>query len=256
MRLAIGALLVIASPAVAQRPTRADFEAAVLDRAAVEVPAHECEEDPDAPPVPARRLTREQRARSIGRVLPVGDGRFVAVVRIATGESDANEDLAYTYYAVVRATDGTNTSIEIDVRDAPFEYEEPTLRLARIDDVDDDGAVELFLVLETNTQVACGTGSCAARRTVVVELAGALSIAANIQSSMLCEAESLGSTTGTVVLRDENGDGHRDLVLRQRVCPAPEYDAESGEDRTFPCVREQLAYLWNHGVYRPRPPAQ
>jgi hypothetical protein len=249
--------LCVPSAALAQRPSRADFENAVLSRAASRVDAHACEAgDPDNPEiVPARALTRRERARVVGRAIALPDGRAAAIVQLATGASDANEDLARSYVLVVLAPGAPWTSsaiAEIDVGAASFEYEEPTVRIARLEDVDDDGELELFVVMETNTETYCGTGYCTVRRSIVADVADrAAPVTANVESSVLCDAESYEQHEGTVLLRDANGDGHRDLVLRARYC-TPDDEGNLPEGGCSP-PRESV-YLWQAAGDRYLPP--
>ncbi|HJL17212.1 MAG TPA: hypothetical protein RMH99_16210 [Sandaracinaceae bacterium LLY-WYZ-13_1] len=141
-----GVLLIVsavARPASADRgPSRADFERAVLAEAATRTDPTACER-PGAEPGPARAIPRADRARVLGRILALGDRR-AAVVRVATARTDANDDLAHRLFVVVLAPRGggwrPDARAEIPLGDAPFDYgDEPALRIARLEDVDDDG---------------------------------------------------------------------------------------------------------------------
>lgn len=233
------------------RPTQGDFETAVLDRAATEVPGHDCESgDPDAPPVPPRRLDRAQRAAVRGRVIPLTGARFAAIVRTATGRDDANGDLAYALTLVVleRAGDAWRTAslTELDTDMAPFEYDEPTVVLARLEDLDDDGERELLVVLSTDTETVCGPGYCSERRTLVVDVGErACPVTLNLTTQTACQSDLVEHRTGTVLFRDVDGDGHRDAVLHSRLCPGAAESPDGDEYVTPPCERPSDAlHLW------------
>ncbi len=230
-----------ARAAAPRRPARADFEDAVLERAAERVPEEDCDGDPDAPRR-ARRpraLARAERVAMLGRVLTLPDGRALALVRTATERADANGDLAYGLFAVTLARGAAawerSAVTEVALEDAPFHYDAPITRIARLEDLDDDGEAEVLLVLDTNTETACGTGYCTVRRTVVLDAGEAgVPVVANVESRRTCQADTLGRTEGTVLFEDRDGDGHRDLVARARVCGGAEPD-EDGEWIVPPC---------------------
>lgn len=234
----------------APRPVRGDFEQAVLARAASEVPGHPCESgDPDEPPVPPRALTREQRAHMLGRVIALADGRRAAIVRTATGQDDANGDLAYALTLVVLEHADTAwravSLTALDTGDAPFEYDEPTVMIARLEDLDDDGEQELLVVLATNTETVCGPGYCSQRRTLIVDVADrSCPVALSVTTQSTCESDLMADETGTVLFRDVNGDGHRDVVHRSRVCGGEE-ENEEGRWVTPPCdPPREVTQLW------------
>lgn len=245
------AVLVLAASAVASaqrapRMTRADFESAALDRAASTALQSPCAEDDG--PRRTRTLTRAERVQVLGRVLPLPDGRAVALVRTATNDADANGELAYALHVLVLARGAgglESASVAIDVGEARFQYDAPVVVIARLEDVDDDGERELFLVLDTNTETTCGPGYCTVRRSVIVDLGvDAISVTANVASRITCQADTAPEERGTVLLRDVDGDGHRDLVHRQRLCPGDEEGAD-GAWITPPCEppREHVR-LW------------
>src|SRR5690606_30410124 len=129
----------------------------------------------------ARPIPRELRARMLGRAItvPAGPGdarpRRVALVRVATDQADANGAIAFRLMVVLLAGSGRAwTSLghaEIPLENAPFDYEETLLRIARLEDVDDDGEQELLVVIESQTEVQCGTGYCSVRATAVLDVA-------------------------------------------------------------------------------------
>lgn len=224
----------------------------MLARAAREVRPGPCT---DADPIPSRRLSRAERAQVMGEVVALPDGRMAALVRVATGRGDANGELAYGYVWVVLAREGAgwraDATSAVDVSDAPHQYEgEPALVEVRLEDVDDDGEVELLSVMSTSTTLECGTGYCTARRTVVVGVSDPdAPVMANVVSSLECQTEGRASHEGTVRLRDVNADGHRDVVLRARYCPDTEQDAE-GNAVQGPCRRRERVFVWDAATDR------
>lgn len=252
--------IAIAAPAAAQRaprPVRADFERAVLDRAATTVPAEECE-GADREPRPPRTLTRAERAGMLGRVIALPDGRSAAIVRRATGEADANGALAYALSLVVleRSSDAWAASVtELETPRAPYHYGERVVLVARLEDLDDDPERELLVVLETDTEVVCGPGSCTERRTMVLDPnERAVPVIASVPTRSTCESTQFGSEIGTVLFRDVDGDGHRDLVRRTRACAHEEdEDGVPAEEETCQPARE-IVQLWLPATDRYAPP--
>jgi hypothetical protein len=240
--LASLAILAAASPAEAQR--RTDFEAAVLNEAATETAPNQC--DDDGTPRPVRAIAREHRARMLGRAIPVpsiaGDARTrrLGLVRIATDRTDANDDLAYRLMVVLLAGSGRSWMAightEIPLGDAPFDYEDTLIRIARTEDIDDDGEQELLVVLESQTEVQCGTGYCSLRATAVLDVADtSLALVASVRTQSTCQAEVVESERGTTSFRDTDGDGHRDFVVRTQHCDAAEFDDDTAEYRDPVC---------------------
>jgi hypothetical protein len=260
----------VAAPAAAQTaPTRAMFELAVLSEAASVVPARPCDEEEDEEARPELQIPRAQRAELISRQRSLPEStlasgvvrrRRVALVRVATGVADPNDAFAYALYAVALRSDGEGPWVQdahtkIELGTAAYFYGrelgESELKIFRLRDLDDDGEVELQIVLETNTQVQCGTGYCSVRRTVLLDTRDeGLPVVANVTTRMACQAAVLDQYRGTVIFRDTNADGHRDLVVRRRVCV---YSEELQDRRCAHAV--STTYRWAGGVdrYEPRP---
>lgn len=249
------------TPAAAQR--RTDFEAAVLSEAATETAPRECEEG--GTPGQARVIPRDQQAHMVGRAIrvasPAGDsrGRRVGLVRVATERTDANADLAYRLFAVLIAGSGRSWTplahTEIPLGDAPFDYEDTLVRIARTEDVDDDGEAELMVVLESNTEVQCGTGYCSQRATAVLDVQDdTLPLLAVAPTQLTCQAE-IETARGTTSFRDVDGDGHRDFVVRVQHCAAAEYDETTYEPLAPVCApAETTVRRWDAATDRYLPP--
>jgi hypothetical protein len=247
------AIAIAPGHALAQRsPARTDFENAVLDLAASEVPGDACD---GGDPPPPRTLTRSQRVGFIGRVVALGDGRAAAMVRMASGSADANGELAYRFALVVLVAGNGGWSASsvtpIEVAEASFTYEQPIILVARMDDVDDDGEAELFVVMSTSRELECGTGYCTVRRTVVIDVAdGSAPVTANIAGAVTCESDGADERSATVQLRDTNRDRHRDLVLRVRECPGIR-ENDAGELERPPCEpAADTVYVWQEATDR------
>jgi len=257
------AILVAASTAAAQR--RTDFEAAVLSEAATETAVNQCDDDGTVRGV--RAISRADQARMLGRAIPVptvaGDARTrrLGLVRIATERTDANDDLAYRLMAVLLAGSGRTWSplahTEIPLGDAPFDYEDTLIRIARMEDVDDDGEQELLVVLESQTEVQCGTGYCSVRATAVLDVADpALPLLAWAPTQLTCQAEVMDTARGTTSFRDTDGDGHRDFVVRTQACAAAEFDEDASEYRDPVCQPAvTVVHRWDASTDRYLPPA-
>ncbi len=254
-------VLAMAAPASAQR--RTDFEAAVLGEAATETLAVQCEGE--GTPRAARAIPRDRQARMIGRAVrvasPAGDARArrAGLVRVATERTDANDDLAYRLFVVLLAGSGRSWTAlahtEIPLGDAPFDYEDDDgelIRIARAEDVDDDGEQELLVVLESQTEVQCGTGYCSARATAVLDLfEPSLPLLALSRTQLTCQAEVTETLRGTTTFRDVDGDGHRDLVVRTQSCAPAEFDDDAAEFRDPVCApASTVVHRWDAATDR------
>jgi hypothetical protein len=141
---------------------------------------------------------------------------------------------------VLVARDGAwhpQAAVPTPMDSAPFLYEdEAPLMIARVEDVDDDGEGELFVVARSNTPVQCGTGYCTERRTLVFEIGEATPVVtANLPTSLDCQGESSEHMEGTVLIRDTDGDGHRDLVVRTpHLCPGRRVGRSQRRPRVAP----------------------
>jgi hypothetical protein len=194
-------------------------------------------------------------------VLPAASGqpaRRAAVVLVAGGTADANGAPSQRAYVVVLAqAEGAwrdSAAVEVPLEDAPFAYEEGVVRIARAEDVDDDGELELLLVLQTNTEVQCGPGYCSRSRTVVLEVAQRVAVTVNIGTGLSCQGATMETENATTVFRDSDGDGHRDLLHRTQVCPGLDYD-DSGELVQPPCgPRTTSVRLWDPATDTYGPP--
>lgn len=245
----------------AQRtPSRADFERAVLRYAAAETRSVPCEGGEGGS---RTSLEPGLRARMMGRqvVLPAAGGqaaRRAAVVLVASGTADANGDPSQRAYLVVlEQAEGAwrdSAAVEIPLEDAPFAYEDSIVRIARVEDVDDDGEGELMLVLQSNTEVQCGSGYCSRSRTVVLEVVQRVAVTVNIGTGLTCQGEAMDTERATTVFRDVNGDGHRDLVHRTQLCLGFDLD-DSGEPFQPPCgARTTTVRLWDASTDTYGPP--
>jgi hypothetical protein len=201
-------------------------------------------------------------SRVTGRQLDLpplsGNARRAAFVLVEDeGTTDANDDPAVILMLVVLvARDGAwhpQSAVAAPMDNAPYLYEDDTpLLMARTEDVDDDGELELFVVAQGNTEVECGTGYCTQRRTLVFEIGEATpEVTANLATSLSCQAEVADTVQGTVLIRDTDADGHRDLVVRLRQCPAGEWDETVGDIVTPPCAPATLTtWRWNAATDR------
>lgn len=265
--LFLAAVLLFGAHADAQRtPSRGDFERAVLRLASTETRSARCD---TGEPSSRASVEASLRARMMGRqvVLPaVGSQpvRRAAVVLVASDVADANGTPSQRAYVVVLAqAEGTwrdSVAVEVSIEDAPYAYEESIVRIARMEDVDDDGEAELMLVLQSNTEVQCGTGYCSRSRTVVLEVAQRVAVTANVGTGLACEGETMETENATTLFRDTNADGHRDLVHRTQICPGFDFD-NTGEMVQQPCgARTSTVRLWDaatdtYGVPTPIPGA-
>lgn len=200
--------------------------------------------------------TTGAQPRVTGRQLDLpplaGNLRRAAFVLAQGGQVDANDAPSFELLLVVLvARDGAwhpQAAVPAPMDSAPFLYEdEAPLMIARVEDVDDDGEGELFVVARSNTEVQCGTGYCTERRTLVFEIGEATPVVtANLPTALDCQAESSEHIEGTVLIRDTDGDGHRDLVVRTRLCPGAEWDEASGDLVSPPCAPAVLTtWRWN-----------
>jgi hypothetical protein len=181
-----------------------------------------------------------------------GNARRAAFVLAEGAEVDANDAPSFELLLVVLvARDGAwhpQAAVPAPMDSAPFLYEdEAPLMIARVEDVDDDGEGELFVVARSNTPVECGTGYCTERRTLVFDIGDATPVlTANLPTSLDCQADSSDRLEGTVLIRDTDGDGHRDLVVRRRTCPGAEWDEASGGLVSPRCAPAVLTtWRWN-----------
>lgn len=200
--------------------------------------------------------TTGAQPRVTGRQLDLpplaGNARRAAFVLAQGGQVDANDVPSFELLLVVLvARDGAwhpQAAVPTPMDSAPFLYDdEAPLLIARVEDVDDDGEGELFVVAKSNTEVQCGTGYCTERRTLIFEIGEVTPVVtANLPTALDCQAESSEHVEGTVLIRDTDGDGHRDLVVRTRLCPGAEWDDASGGLVSPRCAAAVLTtWRWN-----------
>lgn len=251
--LALSALLadlvLFAACAHAQHtPARRDFIGPLRSLAAsrsTSTPCHDVER-PETANVPS-----QHRAKVVGRqiTLPEQNGtrRQAAFVLVPTNVGDANNDPARRLFLVVLHASSPGWSpraqVEVPLGDAPHFYEYEThLRIARLEDVDDDGEEELFVVLSSDMAVECGTGHCFRRRTLVFDLLPQPVLTANVRTGLSCEAGAMDTERASTSFVDTNGDGHRDLVRVSRFCEGDLDGVRDGEPLCHPGVR--TVYRW------------
>lgn len=175
-----------------------------------------------------------------------GNARRAAFVLVDSGQVNDNGFPAFALVLVVMvARDGAwhpHAAVPVPVGYAQYLYEEQTpLRIARMEDVDDDGEAELFVVIESNTESLPAVGYCSERRTLVFDVGGATPVVtANLASNLDCQGDTVETVEGTVLVRDTDGDGHRDLVVRRRICPGDEWDEATEEFVTPRCAAAVL----------------
>jgi len=176
-----------------------------------------------------------------------GAERRGAFVLIDGGSVDANDapSIRLLLAVLVASPSGWQAQavVEVPLDGAEFLYEDAAaLGIARLEDIDDDGELELFAVATTHTEVQCGSGYCSLSRTMIFDVGDSEStLVANISTGLSCQAESEQREEATTVLRDTDGDGHRDLLVRRRVCPGMEYD---GEDFVTPACERPVIVTW------------
>lgn len=234
-------------------PRRRDFLDAVIHDAARTFPAHT---NLEGERVPRQPMTRQQRAVMEGRVASLGsvDGkvRYGALVRLATGQLDQFRlQYRFVYVVVERDEEDWQKVAAVSVDVDRFGYADmfeprPFLRLARVEDVDQDGETEVHLVIEGHTAVEPALGTCKSRRSVVVDPGPRPRVVANVASSYECEAPLAHDDQfrGSVRFSDTNGDGHDDLVQRVAPCRA------EGMDELVCGRREERIRLWDEGQDR------
>lgn len=216
----------------------------------------------------------------LGRAIEAGEGRYVAVVAVAEAGHDdegavglraavivtgpANAGVAGAGPAgagpagsIAAGTPTLAALLELPTvgawgyfapRGGVEEGSVPAPRVlaSRLDDWDDDGQPELELVVQYNGPQVCGVGTTAYRHVYVVD-PGAASrpgtprVAAALLTQTDPEADTLEQTMATVLHEDADGDGHRDLVLRSRVCALA--DVEAAERTCAPPTRE--VFRWD-----------
>lgn len=246
----------VASPSVAQRtPARSQFLEALRGVAATQQQSLPCTDGEAGDAVPVGTAL-EMLGSQI--VLPRRSGapRRGALVLAASGKADVNGESAWRLFLVVLrhtndvwARDGVR---EVPLGEATFVYEDRSVHIARTEDVDDDGEEELLVVLSSSTEVQCGTGYCTRRRTLLFDLEDASpALVANVPTALHCQAEVMDMVRASTVFQDQNGDGHRDLVLRRRHCPGSTDMDEAGEFVMPPCQRRpDTVRLWVPGTDR------
>lgn len=181
-----------------------------------------------------------------------GNARRAAFVLADRGNVNGNGFPAFALTLVVMvARDGAwhpHAAVPVPVGDAQYLYEEQApLRIARLEDVDDDGEAELFVVIESNTESQPAVGYCSERRTLVFDVGGATPVVtADLASNLTCQGDTVDTVEGTVLVRDTDGDGHRDLVVRRRICPGDEWDEASQAFVTPRCAAAVLTtWRWS-----------
>jgi hypothetical protein len=189
----------------------------------------------------------------LGRAIEAGEGRFVAVIAVA--EEGRDEEGALGLRAAV-VTPGAGGPALVALLELPTvgawgyvapgggveerSVPPPRILASRLEDWDDDGRLELELVVQYNGPQVCGVGTTAYRHYFVVDAGARPHLSAAILTQIEPEADTLEQQLGTVLHEDTDGDGHRDLVLRSRLCALA--DIEAPERTCAPPSR--TVYRW------------
>jgi hypothetical protein len=203
----------------------------------------------------------------LGRAIAAGPGRWVAIV---VGGPGSEEDGALEVGAAVIAStpDGAGEPTLLAWLPLPTEgvwatlarggevtselAEVPRVLASGLEDWDDDGQLELEVVLTYSGAPVCGVGATTYRHYFALETEGTPRVAAAILSGQASEADMGAQLTGTVLHEDTNGDGHRDLVLRSRLCERRDVEAE--ERTCEPSTRRVFPWDPARGTWMEPPP--
>lgn len=183
----------------------------------------------------------EARIGLVGDPVPLPDGGHVAIVRAALGRRDASGTEGSRLFAVGlrprrggRGWDRRRMELDFGV----IGIARPVVHAARLEDVDDDGELELFLDVEVETSTDCDLGHCTVRRIWILDaLDPSFFRGALHERSFTCDGAHAERRTAEITLRDVDGDGHRDIVVSEHRCVVD----RQGERV---CRDQEQAHLW------------
>lgn len=199
-----------------------------------------------------------------GVPLPLGETQTWAAVVTSTNVPlerwEYGQPLTATLYVLARSQGQTIARSRTPLLIEPFgtaamdtAFGNLPIASWRAEDVDDDGHLELVLVLRYVYAVVCGVGQLHNTRIVIVNLEATPTIAlSEVLSRFYISDEEVFTQRSHVTHEDVNRDGHRDVRIHVRACDDSEIPSRCGAPRIVDFVYD---HALDRFVDRTAPPA-